>query len=183
MPAAGNARAGSVNDCEARYMFEVGRLCMKIAGREAGKYCVIVKKMDDNFVLITGPRELTSVKRRRCNMNHLEPMLDVLKIKSDAADNDVLKAYQQANLTKKLGLEPGKPARKAEKRPEKKEPKKEKAVVKKPAKKDARKEKPAAKKSEKPKKAPAKPAKKAVKAKVRKPAAKKSAPKTKAKKK
>lgn len=168
-------------------MFEVGRLCMKIAGREAGKYCVIVKKMDDNFVLITGPRELTSVKRRRCNMNHLEPMLDVLKIKSDAADNDVLKAYQQANLTKKLGLEPGKPApkpaRKAEKRPEKKEPKKEKAVVKKPAKKDARKERPAAKKSEKPKKAPAKPAKKAVKAKVRKPAAKKSAPKTKAKKK
>lgn len=168
-------------------MFEVGRLCMKIAGREAGKYCVIVKKMDDNFVLITGPRELTSVKRRRCNMNHLEPMLDVLKIKSDAADNDVLKAYQQANLTKKLGLEPGKPApkpaRKAEKRPEKKEAKKEKAVVKKPAKKDARKEKPAAKKSEKPKKAPAKPAKKAVKAKVRKPAAKKSAPKTKAKKK
>ena len=87
-------------------MFEIGRLCMKIAGRESGKYCVIVKKMDDKFVMVTGPRDLTSVKRRRCNMNHLEPMIDVLKIKSDASDSDVLKADQEANLTKKLGLGP-----------------------------------------------------------------------------
>ena len=41
----------------------VGRVCMKTAGREAGKYCVILKKEDANFMLVTGPRELTQVKR------------------------------------------------------------------------------------------------------------------------
>ncbi len=86
-------------------MFEVGRVCLKIAGREAGRYCVIVNKIDDNFVTVTGPRNLTDVKRRRCNVNHLEPILDVLKIKADANDEAVLRAYQQANLMKKLNLE------------------------------------------------------------------------------
>ncbi len=86
-------------------MFEVGRVCLKIAGREAGRYCVIVNKIDDNFVTVTGPRNLTDVKRRRCNVNHLEPILDILKIKADANDESVLKAYQEANLMKKLNLE------------------------------------------------------------------------------
>ncbi len=99
-------------------MLEIGRVCMKLAGREAGKYCVVVKRMDEGFVLVTGPKELTSVKRRRCNVNHLEPMEDTIKIKSDAADSDVLKAYQEANLTSRLGLEAGKGhAKKAEKKP------------------------------------------------------------------
>jgi large subunit ribosomal protein L14e len=97
-------------------MIEVGRLCLKIAGREAGRYCIVVKKMDENFVMVTGPRELTSVKRRRCNINHLEPIMETLNIKSDAPDSEILKAYQQANLIKKLGLEPNVKAAKAEKR-------------------------------------------------------------------
>jgi large subunit ribosomal protein L14e len=161
-------------------MFEVGRLCMKVAGREAGKYCVVVKKMDEKFVMITGPRELTAVKRRRCNVNHLEPMLDMLDIKSDASDSEVLKAYQSANLTRKLGLEPGakkplqdKPAAKAAKVSKKPEAK-PKEIRKEPAKPKESK-KPAPKKS-KPavKKAPAK-AKAASKPKsVKKPAAKKA---------
>jgi len=86
-------------------MFDIGRVCLKIAGREAGKYCVIVNKIDDNFVTVTGPKSLTEVKRRRCNVNHLEPILDILKIKTDASDDVVLKAYQEANLVKKLNLE------------------------------------------------------------------------------
>jgi large subunit ribosomal protein L14e len=86
-------------------MFDVGRVCLKIAGREAGKYCVIVNKIDDNFVTVTGPKGLTDVKRRRCNINHLEPIMDVLKIKADATDDAVMKAYQEANLVKKLNIE------------------------------------------------------------------------------
>ena len=31
-------------------MLETGRVVLKIAGREAGKYAVIVNKIDDNFV-------------------------------------------------------------------------------------------------------------------------------------
>lgn len=86
-------------------MFEIGRVCMKTAGREAGKYCVVVKKEDENFVMVTGPRSITSVKRRRCNINHLEPLTEKINIKSDASDADVLKAYQDASVFVKLGLE------------------------------------------------------------------------------
>lgn len=93
-------KAGALND-----MFEVGRICMKVAGREAGKYCVIVKKMDGNFVMVTGPREITSVKRRKCSIGHLEPIMEKVKISQDAADSEILKAYEQAGLFEKLKIE------------------------------------------------------------------------------
>ena len=48
-------------------MLEVGRICLKTAGREAGSYCVVLKKVDKEFVLVTGPRAVTSVRRRRCS--------------------------------------------------------------------------------------------------------------------
>lgn len=109
-------------------MFEIGRVCLKTAGREAGNYCVIVKKMDEDFVMVTGPKSLTRVKRRRCNINHLEPIEEMVKIKSDASDTEVLKAYQQASTLARLGLEKGKKPKdhKTEKRaePEKREHKK-----------------------------------------------------------
>lgn len=47
---------------------EVGRVCIKTLGREAGNTCVIVEVLDKNFVVIDG-----SVKRRRCNLKHVEP--------------------------------------------------------------------------------------------------------------
>jgi large subunit ribosomal protein L14e len=144
-------------------MLEVGRVCLKIAGREAGRYCVVLKKMDENFVLVTGPKELTSVKRRRCNINHLEPLMDSIDIKSEASDNEVLKAYQKANLMTKLGFEP-------EKRPKPEKPKPEMKEVKKEE------ERPKKKEPEKPKKEKKKP-------KVKKKVTKKPAKKTPAKKK
>jgi large subunit ribosomal protein L14e len=112
-------------------MLEVGRVCLKIAGREAGRYCVVLKKMDENFVLVTGPRELTSVKRRRCNINHLEPLMESIDIKSEAPDSEVLKAYQKANLVTKLGMESGKKAKPEKVKPVKKEVKKEPEIKKK----------------------------------------------------
>src|SRR2546426_8305819 len=55
---------------------EVGRVCVKTLGREAGLKCVIVDVIDKNFVLVTGPPKLTGVKRRdrkstRLNSSHL----------------------------------------------------------------------------------------------------------------
>ena len=35
-------------------MIGVGSLCIKIAGRSAGSYCVVVDKIDETFVLIDG---------------------------------------------------------------------------------------------------------------------------------
>lgn len=86
-------------------MFDVGRLCIKIAGREAGKYCVVVKKLDANFVLVTGPRSVTHVKRRKCNIFHLEPLKETITIKADASDEEVIKAYEEASLFSKLDLQ------------------------------------------------------------------------------
>jgi len=74
---------------------EVGRICVKIAGREAGRKCVIVDIIDDNFVLVTGPKALTGVKRRRCNIKHLEPTEETIKIPKGASDEEVLKALEE----------------------------------------------------------------------------------------
>jgi len=70
-------------------VFDVGRVCIKIRGREAGRRCVIVDVLDKNFVLITGPKKLTGVRRRRCNINHLKPESYVLKIPKGASDEQV----------------------------------------------------------------------------------------------
>ncbi len=58
---------------------EVGRICMKISGREAGETCVIVEIIDDKFVEVVG----NAVKNRRCNIKHLEPLDQVIEIKSE----------------------------------------------------------------------------------------------------
>lgn len=106
---------------------EVGTVCVKIAGREASRYCVVVKKIDNNFVLVTGPKLLTGVKRRKCNVMHLKPLPFRLEIKEDASDREVLEAWKKSGLYKKLNLKL--PAeheiKEAEKKGEKKEEVKE----------------------------------------------------------
>ena len=78
---------------------EVGRICVKVAGREAGKRCVIVDIIDKNFVLITGPKSITGVKRRRVNVNHIKPTEEKIKIKRGASDEEVAKALTKAGKT------------------------------------------------------------------------------------
>ncbi len=75
---------------------EVGRICVKASGREAGRRCVIVDIIDKNFVLITGPKEVTGVKRRKVNVNHIEPTEVKIKIKKGASDEEVTKALTEA---------------------------------------------------------------------------------------
>ena len=78
---------------------EIGRICVKVAGREAGRKCVIVDIIDDNFVLVTGPKSLTGVKRRRVNIKHIEPLDKVIDIRRGASDEEVLKAIAATGLT------------------------------------------------------------------------------------
>lgn len=79
---------------------EVGRICVKLLGREVGKKCVIVDVIDKNFALITGPKSVTGVRRRRTNVDHLEPTAETVEVKKGAADEDVSKALTQAKKTK-----------------------------------------------------------------------------------
>ncbi len=73
---------------------EIGRLCVKLAGRDAGKKAVIIDILDEKFVLIDG-----ETRRRKCNILHLEPLNHVLKIAKNAGHEEV------ANLLKEMGIE------------------------------------------------------------------------------
>ena len=73
---------------------EVGRVCVKMAGREAGRKCVIVDVMDKSFVVVTGPKKITGVKRRRVNINHVAPTEGVIPIKRGASDEEVAQMIQ-----------------------------------------------------------------------------------------
>ena len=106
-------------------LLTTGRVCKKIAGREAGKTCVIISKPEGNFVLVDG-----EIKRRKCNINHLEPLSAVVKIKDNATTSDVLSALQNAGFDvqgRKEGSDTkagDKPAKKNGKKPKEDSPKK-----------------------------------------------------------
>jgi large subunit ribosomal protein L14e len=80
-------------------LVEVGRICVKTHGRETGKKCVVVERVDKNFVLITGPQEVTGVRRRRSNVDHLDPTSKRVDIKAGAEDSAIVNAIKSANLT------------------------------------------------------------------------------------
>lgn len=86
-------------------VYDIGRICVKIAGREAGKKCVIVDIINENFVLVTGPKSLTGVKRRRANIKHLEPTNHKIVIKKGASDDEVIKALEEAGLIDEMKKE------------------------------------------------------------------------------
>jgi large subunit ribosomal protein L14e len=74
-------------------MIEIGRICLKLAGRDAGRDCVIVDILDNNYVLIDG-----NVRRRKCNVFHLEPKTDVIKIKKGASHEEIKKEFSKLKL-------------------------------------------------------------------------------------
>ena len=135
-------------------MIEIGRLCVKIAGRDAGLKGIIVDIVDDDYVLIDG-----QVRRKRCNVKHLELLDQVIKIKKGASHSDIV------NELNKLGVEiKEKKAKEKKEKPKKirkikEKPTEEKAKPKKTIKKEIKekvvepaKEKPVKKKEEKVKK-------------------------------
>jgi len=79
---------------------EVGRICVKLLGREAGKKCVVVDVIDKNFALVTGPKSVTGVRRRRTNVDHLEPTSESVEVKKGAADEEVEKALSKSKKAK-----------------------------------------------------------------------------------
>lgn len=77
---------------------EVGRVCVKIAGREAGKKCIIVDVIDKNFLLTTGPKQVNRVKRRRVNISHVEPTEKKVDIRRGESDEEIMKALDEETL-------------------------------------------------------------------------------------
>ncbi|MGQ9514527.1 MAG: 50S ribosomal protein L14e [Thermoproteota archaeon] len=79
--------------------FTIGRICVKKKGRERGLKCVVVDEIDDNYVLVTGPKKISGVRRRRVNIDHLSPTDKSIRIRRGASDQDVTSALTRANLT------------------------------------------------------------------------------------
>ena len=88
---------------------EVGRICVKLTGREAGRKCVIVDIMDKSFVVITGPKTITGIKRRRANINHVEPLQDKIAIKRGATDEEITEELKTSGKLEEM-VQPVKPA-------------------------------------------------------------------------
>lgn len=99
-------------------MFEIGRVCMKIAGRDANKYCVILKKVDANHVLVDG-----ETRRKNVNIKHLEPTSISMDIKENADHSVVVESFAKHDI--KIAL---KKSKKATERPKKVKAVKEKKV-------------------------------------------------------
>lgn len=118
-------------------IIEIGRLCLKTAGRDAGCKCVIVDILDEHYALIDG-----ETRRRKCNILHLEPLKEVIKIKKGASREEIKAEFKKMGL----GVRETKPKEKKERprkiRGKKKiEEAKEKTKKKKPSKKEIKKEK------------------------------------------
>ena len=113
---------------------EIGRVCVKLAGRDAGNVAVVVDNIDSKFVLIDG-----NVRRRKCNVMHLEPLDEVIKIKKNASHAEVASEF------KKLKLETWntKPKKKSEKHVSKRMQNKKTAKEQLPNKEEKKAEKPA----------------------------------------
>lgn len=74
-------------------MIEIGRLVIKIAGRDAGCKAVIIDILDSKFVLIDG-----ETRRRKCNVLHIEPLNQKVEIKKNASHDEVAKALKELGM-------------------------------------------------------------------------------------
>ncbi|MFX1453130.1 MAG: 50S ribosomal protein L14e [Promethearchaeota archaeon] len=79
-------------------VYDIGRLCVKTMGREAGYMCVVVDIVDKNYLLIDGLK----VRRRRVNYKHIEPIAETIDIKKGASHDQVEVAIKKAKLEKKM---------------------------------------------------------------------------------
>ncbi|MBU7022292.1 MAG: 50S ribosomal protein L14e [Theionarchaea archaeon] len=75
-------------------VMKVGRVCTKLVGREAGELCVVVDVVDRIYTVVTGP----NVRRRKCNIKHLEPHTTVVSVEKGASDETVTKALENEGL-------------------------------------------------------------------------------------
>jgi large subunit ribosomal protein L14e len=52
--------------------------------------------------LVTGPKKITGIKRRRVNLNHLMPLLDKIEVKRGASDEEVTQVLESAGKLQEM---------------------------------------------------------------------------------
>lgn len=97
-------------------MVEIGQLAYKIAGRDSGNFCVVIDKIDPTYVLVDG-----NVRKKKCNIKHLEFLDKVIKVKKNVSTEEIKKELEKLGIkTKKTGKK-----REAKQRPRKQRKSKE----------------------------------------------------------
>lgn len=74
-------------------MFDIGRICMKIAGRDSKKYCVVIEKIDDNYVMVDG-----ETRRKKVNVKHLMPLNKKIDVTKNASHDKIVEAFNKLGL-------------------------------------------------------------------------------------
>jgi len=123
-------------------MIEIGRICVKTAGRDAKGHCVIVDVLEKNYVLIDG-----EVRRRKCNSLHLHPLNQKIDIPKGASHEEIVKEFEKLgmkawNTNPKQSKEKPKKQRKAKVKPVKTDKQGKKGTTQKKEKKEEKSEKP-----------------------------------------
>ncbi|MDW8044035.1 MAG: 50S ribosomal protein L14e [Nitrososphaerota archaeon] len=77
---------------------QIGRIAVKKRGREAGLKCVVVDVVKDDMLLVTGPKDVSGVRRRRVNVMHLAFTPHRVRIRRGATDEEVKRALEEAGL-------------------------------------------------------------------------------------
>ncbi len=75
-------------------LMDVGRVCRKTSGRDAGKICVIVEGEEKGCVVVEGK----DVNKSKVNVTHLEPTPIVLDIKKSAKKEKIVEELSKAGL-------------------------------------------------------------------------------------
>jgi large subunit ribosomal protein L14e len=70
---------------------EIGQICVKTKGREAGRKVVVLSAEKNGRVLIDG----TKIKRKECNILHLFPLKEKIKVGKDAKHEEIIKALEK----------------------------------------------------------------------------------------
>lgn len=102
-------------------IFDIGTVCVKLAGRDAGMQCVVVDIIDDTHVLIDG-----QTRRRKCNVLHLEPTKQKIELSKGADSAAVISALKGVGIevveskSKKVADKPKKSHRQKDKPAKKK---------------------------------------------------------------
>ena len=86
-------------------LLEVGRVCIKKYGRDAGSRAVVVKLIDSSFVgIITSERQ----KERKCNVRHLEFLNEKIDVNDKALVNKTLGVVPKEQHAEKKGKDSAK---------------------------------------------------------------------------
>ncbi|RZD32362.1 MAG: 50S ribosomal protein L14e [uncultured DHVE6 group euryarchaeote] len=73
---------------------EIGKVCMKIAGRDAGRPAIIIEVHKDGYVTIDGYS-----RRKKVNPQHLQFIGTKVDIKKGATHETVLKALEKLGFS------------------------------------------------------------------------------------